>query len=140
MDLYASLSPVGWATAWCDGSSIHTDNIRAAGTGVVMVDTKGKCIAKTGRFIGDKSAFEAETDALVMVLETARRNHIKNLRVYTDSKALAQLWQKRREDPRLTRVRQVAKDLKQLEVYAIPRLHNQTANALAKQAAAGAYT
>jgi ribonuclease HI len=140
MDLYANLTPEGWATAWCDGSSSQTDNVRVAGTGVVVIDAKGKCVARTGRFIGHKTAFEAETSALVAALEIARRNNIKNMRIYTDSKALAQLWQKQREDPRLTQVRQGAKNLKQLEICAIPRLHNQTANALAKHAAAGGNT
>ncbi len=78
---------------------------------------------------------EAELAALATVLEAATGHHIDRLMVYTDSKALAQLWHERREDPRLVHIRQLTSSFKRIRIRAIPRLHNQAANALAKQAA-----
>jgi ribonuclease HI len=84
--------------------------------------------------VGCKTAFEAELTALTVVLEIALAHDIDRLRVHTDSKALVQLWQQHREDPRLAPVRALGARFAGLHLHAIPRLHNQVANALAKQA------
>lgn len=138
--LYASLAPNGWATAWCDGSSIKQQPVRAAGIGVIVMDASGVNIERISRFIGNRTAFAAEIMAVVAALEIAGHHNIEKLRVYTDNKALVQLWCTQREDPRLQSIRQAAEKLKHLEILAIPRLHNQIANALAKQAATGSET
>ena len=135
MSLYASLTPTGWANAWCDGSSIKHDNRLSAGIGAIIVDTTNRCVAQISRNIGNKSAFEAEIAALVATLEIARLKHLECIRVHSDNKALVQLWHERRNDPRMIPIRQIARDLKRLQIRPIPRRHNQVANALAKQAA-----
>ena len=134
MALYADLAPLGWANAWCDGSSSTQASGLHAGVGVVVLDASGTCIGETGRHVGGKTAFEAELTALMLVLEIALAHDIERLRVHTDSKALAQLWQEHREDPRLAPVRALGSRFRGLHIYAIPRLHNQVANALARQA------
>jgi len=134
MALYADLAPPGWANAWCDGSSSRQASGLHAGVGVVVLDASGTCIGETGRYVGDKTAFQAELTALMLVLEIALAHDIERLRVHTDSKALAQLWQEHRQDPRLAPVRALGSRFKGLHIDAIPRLHNQVANALAKQA------
>jgi len=134
MALYADLAPRGWANAWCDGSSSRQASELHAGIGAVVLDASGTCISETGRHVSGKTAFEAELMALTVVLEIALAHDIERLRVHTDSKALVQLWQQHRDDPRLAPVRALGPRFKGLHIHAIPRLHNQVANALAKQA------
>lgn len=134
MALYADLPPVGWANAWCDGSSTRQASELHAGVGAVLLDPSGKRISQISRYVGGKNAFDAEITALAAVLEDASTHHIEQLKVHTDSKALAQLWHEQREDPRLAALRLLASRFKRLQFRAVPRLHNQVANALAKQA------
>ncbi len=135
MAIYASLAPEGWTNAWCDGSSVKLGSTRSAGIGVILTNATGKRIARISRFVGDRSAFEAEVAALVAALETASAHNIERVRVNTDSKALAQLWQTRRRDPRLASLHRVASRFKGIQIRAIPRRHNQAAHALAQRAA-----
>lgn len=135
MAVYTRLTPDGWASAWCDGSSRKYDSKCHAGIGIILLDATGKRVTDISRYVGSKSAFDAELAALATVLEAATGHHIDRLMVYTDSKALAQLWHERREDPRLVPIRQLTSSFKRIRIRAIPRLHNQAANALAKQAA-----
>lgn len=135
MALYTRLTPEGWANAWCDGSSRKCNSTCHAGIGIILLDATGKRVTDISRYVGNKSAFDAEVAALVMALETAAGQHIDRLRVHTDSKALAQLWHERREDPRLVPIHQLTSSFKRIQIRAIPRLHNQAADALAKQAA-----
>lgn len=135
MALYAGLAPEGWVNAWCDGSSNRQASERHAGIGAVLVDATGRCISQISRYVGGKNAFESELTALAAVLEDALIHHIERLSVHSDCKALVQLWYEQREDPRLAPVRLLASRFKGLHISAIPRLHNQVANALAKRAA-----
>lgn len=135
MALYAAISPTGWANAWCDGSSVPHNNDRHAGVGVVIYSRHWYCIAQISRAIGNKTALEAEIQAIACALDTAMAYHITRIRVHTDNKALAQLWRANRNDARLTVIHELAVNFERLHIYAIPRLHNQTANRLAKQAA-----
>jgi ribonuclease HI len=137
MALYAGLAPEGWANAWCDGSSNRQASERHAGIAAVLLDAKGKCVSQISRYVDDKNAFEAELAALAAVLEDASTHHIERLSVHSDCKALVQLWYEQRDDPRLAPVRLLASRFKGLHISAIPRLHNQVANALAKRAASG---
>ena len=134
MALYADLAPRGWSNAWCDGSSRGRAAERHAGIGAVVLDASGACVSETAHYVGGKTAFEAELTALTVVLEIALAHDIERLRVHTDSRALVQLWQEHREDPRLAPVRALGSRFRGLHIYAIPRLHNQVANALARQA------
>ncbi len=134
MALYAGATPEGWANAWCDGSSSRQASERHAAVGVVLMDVGGKCISQTSRYVGGKSAFEAELTALKAAMDIALAHNIERLRVHTDSKALVQLWHERWDDPRLTDVRLLGARFRGLHIRAIPRLHNQVANALARRA------
>lgn len=135
MSLYAGLAPEGWASAWCDGSSIKRASTLRAGIGVVLMGPTGECIARISRYVGENSAFEAEVAALVAALETASEHHVERIRLHSDSRALVQLWQEKRKDRRLDPVHALVSRFKRIDIRAIPRLHNQAANALAKQAA-----
>ena len=105
-----------------------------AGIGAVVLDASGRCVSRMRRYVGRKTAFQAELNALTAVLEIALAHHIERLRVHSDSKALVQLWHEQRDDPRLEPVRLLSLRFQGLHIRAIPRLHNQVANALAKQA------
>ena len=54
--------------------------------------------------------------------------------VYTDNSAIAQLWREHRSDMRLAEIRKLSAELEKFSLHIIPRLHNQPADALAKQA------
>ena len=101
---------------------------------MLLLDASGTCISQTGRYVGAKTAFDAEVTALTAVLDLALAYNIERLRVHTDSKALVQLWHEQRDDPRLEAIRLRGVRFKALQFRAIPRLHNQVANALAKRA------
>jgi ribonuclease HI len=135
MALHGHLAPLGFANAWCDGSSIKHNTVRYAGIGVVLFDAHEVCVTQISRYIGGQSAFDAEIAALVAALQSAATNGIKRLRIHTDSKALGQLWHEKRDDARLAPIRSELDGIEQLQIRVIPRLHNQVANALAKQAA-----
>lgn len=134
MALYANLAPEGWASAWCDGSSTGRASERHAGIAAVLMDASGNCLSRFSRYVGNKNVFDAELAALAAVLEAAVTFNLEQLRVHTDSKALVQLWHEQRDDPRLAALRPLAAQFKGLQILAIPRLHNQVAHVLAKQA------
>jgi ribonuclease HI len=134
MALYADRAPAGGASAWCDGSSIKRDSTHHAGIGAILMDASGKVVAQLSLPAGDKTAFEAEVAALVAVMEMALEHNIEQLRIYTDSKALTQLWHEQRQDPRLAPIHPFAARFRRLHIRPIPRLHNQAANALARRA------
>jgi ribonuclease HI len=135
MSLYAETAPPGWVNAWCDGSSVTHNNERRAGVGVVIFSQHWDCIAQISRAEGNKTAFEAEIKAVAFTLDTAVAHNITRIRVHTDNKALAHLWRQHRRDARLAEIRKRAANFMKLQICAIPRLHNQAANRLAKQAA-----
>jgi ribonuclease HI len=132
--LYASTVPRGWACAWCDGSSVKMNAEHHAGIGGIVMDSDGTVIARISRPVGDLDAFAAEITALAAVISIAIENGQQRIRVYTDNHGLARLWQEKPDDKRLEKIRESGAKLERLSVFAIPRLHNQSANALAKQA------
>ena len=135
MALYAANAPAGWANAFCDGSSLSRNNERHAGIGVIVLSESGQRITQLFSYIGNKSAFEAEAQAVSVVLRAAVKLHLSRIRVHTDNKALVRLWREHRRDTRLDAIRAHVAQVEKLQLCAIPRLHNQAANNLAKQAA-----
>jgi len=131
--LHAHAAPGGWACGWTDGSFVPGDRPRA-GLGGLLLDGAGHLVARLSRRSDARSAFDAELAALTALLHTATRRGVRRLRVHTDCPALARLWHARRGDPRLDRVRTLAMALECFELRAIPRLHNHTANRLARRA------
>jgi ribonuclease HI len=136
MTLYASTVPQGWACAWCDGSSIKLDSQYQAGIGGILTDSNGSVIARISRAIGDHHAYEAELMAVTAIISTALEHQQQRLWVFTDNHGLAQLWQEHRDDNRLAEIRRLVSDLDRFALQALPRQHNQPANALAKMATA----
>jgi len=69
-------------------------------------------------------------------VQCATERQQKWLWLYTDNRGLLQLWDEHRGDNRLNELRRQAASLKRFILRAIPRLHNQPANAPARAAAA----
>lgn len=133
--LYASDVPPGWACAWCDGSSIKLDGQRRTGIGGILMDPGGMIIERFNRTIGEQDAFAAELAAVAAVIRVAVAQQQLRLRVYTDNFGLANLWREKRDDSRLAELRELSGKMERFSLHSIPRLHNQPANALARQAA-----
>jgi ribonuclease HI len=131
--LYARDSPRGWHTAWCDGA---TDASEAAGIGGLLLDTDGHEVGRWSRVITPRDPFATEIAALAAALEFATTHGVHRLRVYTDCVALVRLWHEHRADDRLGTVRARAARLERPQLRALPRLHNQPANRLARNALA----
>lgn len=132
--LYAATVPQGWACAWCDGSSLKLDSSYQAGIGGIVWDSAGKEISRPCEHIGTYQAFDAELAAVAAVIRSAIAHQQRQLWVFTDNHGLAQLWQEHREDSRLVEIRELTGKLDRFALQAIPRQHNQPANALAKAA------
>jgi ribonuclease HI len=120
--------------AWADGASFNTDGHRQAGIGGLLVDSDGTVIEHISRPIGEEDAFAAELAALIAVIQSATERQQKRLWLYTDNRGLVQLWNEHRGDKRLNELRRQAASLERIALRAIPRLHNQPANALARAA------
>lgn len=133
--LYASATPRGAFTAWSDGSSRQG---QAAGIGGLLMDPEGRMVAHLSQPLQGLDAFAAEVAALEAVMRAAADRGAGRLRVYTDCVALLLLWLEKRADPRLEQVRKQAHRFRRFELRALPRLHNQPANRLARQALASA--
>jgi ribonuclease HI len=134
MTLYAATVPQGWACAWCDGSSIKLDAHYQAGIGGIVMDSNGSVIMRISRAIGDHHAYEAELAAVAAVISSSLEHQLRRLWVFTDNHGLALLWQEHRDDKRLAEIRHLVSGLECFALQALPRHHNQPANALAKKA------
>lgn len=134
MALYASRVPRGWACAWCDGSSSKLASHYQAGIGGILWDSKSDVIAHFSRAIGEYRAYEAELAAVAATISTALAQQQRRLWVFTDNHGLAQLWREHRNDTRLAEIRRLVSELERFALQALPRQHNQAANALAKKA------
>lgn len=77
---------------------------------------------------------DAEIAALAAVIRSAIEHGQLRLSVYCDSHGLVQLWNEHREDARLADLRRLRAGLERFALRAIPRLHNQPADALARKA------
>ncbi|WAK02095.1 reverse transcriptase-like protein [Methylobacter sp. YRD-M1] len=67
-------------------------------------------------------------------MQCAIKRQRKWLWLYTDNRGLVQLWNEHRGDNRLSDLRRQAASLERFILRALPRLHNQPANALARAA------
>ncbi len=132
--VYARATPRDAFTAWCDGSCRQGE----AGIGGLLMDPEGRITARLCQPMRGLDAFGAEIAALEAMMRAAPEHGAVRLRVYTDCIALLLLWLEKRADPRLGQVRQLARRFRRFELRALPRLHNQSANRLARQALAAA--
>ena len=131
--IYADATPAGWHSAWCDGSIAA--GMPATGLGGLLMDAAGRIVAEITRRAPSLTPFEAEIAALVAILQAARAQGARRLRVYSDCVAAVRLWQRSRDDARLAALAALARDFRRLEICALPRLHNQPAHRLAKSGA-----
>ena len=107
--IYAHTLPEKWFTGWCDGSKMETRLGDIAGIAGIITDRNGEIVARVVRSERGIDPFEAEIAALEALLETALEHGVEQIRAHTDCPALIQLWKQRRDDPRLTRIRSLAK-------------------------------
>lgn len=128
--LYAHAAPPGAFTAWSDGAS----RLGKAGIGGLLMDPEYRTVAHLAEPRPGLDAFAAEIAALEAVMRAAAERGAGRLRVYTDCVALLLLWLEKRADPRLAEVRERARRFRRFELRALPRLHNQPANRLAREA------
>lgn len=76
----------GWHTAWCDGGS--RGNPGPSGYGAVIQDSKGATVARLSQFLGVHTNNYAEYQGMLAVLEWARAQGIRRLRVFSDSELM----------------------------------------------------
>jgi len=132
--VYAAVLPKGWSCGWADGASFTSDGHRQAGIGGLLMDSNATVIERISRAIGEADAFAAELAALIAVIQCATERQQKRLWLYTDNLGLVQLWNEHRDDNRLNELHRHTASLERFSLRAIPRLHNQPANALARAA------
>ena len=131
-------APEGTYTAWCDGGS--RGNPGPAGFGAIVQDPQGQTAARLSRFLGVHTNNYAEYQGLLAVLEWALANHVRRLKVVSDSElmvkqmkgqykvaspALRPLW----EEAKLR-----ARQLDQFEIQHTLRGGNKEADRLANEA------
>jgi ribonuclease HI len=127
-----------WYTAHCDGGS--RGNPGPAGYGAVIENPDGKVVAKLSEFLGRQTNNFAEYKGLLAVLNWARQNGARQLRVVSDSElmvkqmkgqykvsspALRPLWEE---------ARRLSRELERFEVRHTLRAGNQEADQLANEA------
>jgi ribonuclease HI len=136
--LYRAAVPAGWQCGWCDATVTRDGSLRYAGVGAVILNDRGREVARLSEPIAECEPFEAEIAALEAALQAAAGHggRARRIRVYTDCGALVSLWLQRRRDPRLSTVRLMASRLRRFELRHVPRRHNQIAHRLARKAAA----
>ncbi len=137
--VYRQAAPRRWLYGWCDASVARDGSERRAGVGGIILDDRGKTVARICQRIAERDPFEAEIAALEAMLKAAaaQRDDALRIRVHTDCDALVSLWLQSRGDPRLQVVRALARSLRRFELYSVPRRHNQTAHRLARDGALG---
>lgn len=135
--VYAALSPAGWCCGWSDGAVFTLHTHRQAGIGGLLMDGTGAVIARISERIGEADAFSAELAATTAIIDLAIARQQLWLWLFCDNSGLVRLWCEQRNDPRLEPLRQRVEKLDKFALRAIPRLHNQPANALARMAVKG---
>ncbi|MDI6784801.1 MAG: ribonuclease HI family protein [bacterium] len=121
-----------------DGAS--RGNPGDAGIGVLMVDGKGKEIARIAKYIGETTNNVAEYTALIEGLKEALRFGIKEVSVISDSELLVrQISEKYKvKQPHLKelyqQVKQLTHQFKKTTIKHVPREENQDADNLANEA------
>lgn len=128
--------PGMWAL-YVDGAS--RGNPGPAGAGAVLFDSKGDKRAEESRYLGETTNNVAEYQALLLGLELARNQGVKNLHIFADSQLVVQqikgAYQVKK--PHLLPFwRQALQELQKFDMYAISHLDrsfNHEADRLARQ-------
>lgn len=132
--IYARDVPLETYSGWCDASLKQTPGETIAAISGLLISPSGRLIHWLSRRAEEDDAVRAEAMAVSEVMRAAIENGVERLRVHNDCAALIQLWLEQRDDPRLEILRRLAGRLHRFELHAIPRLHNQPADRLAKRA------
>jgi ribonuclease HI len=134
--LYCSRAPAGWLCAWSDATVARAGATRRAAVGGVLLDNRGRELARICEPIAECEPFEAEIAASQAVLQAAAAHgaRAQRIRVHTDCAALVSLWLRHRRDPRLSGLGALASRLRRFELRRVPRRHNQLAHRLAREA------
>jgi len=137
--LYLGAAPPGWLCGWCDAAVLRDVADRCAAVGGVLLDDRGRELARLSEPVAERQAFEAEIAAAQAILQSAAKRgaHTQRIRVHTDCGALVSLWLRRRRDPRLAALRALAARLRRFELRRVPRRHNRIADRLAREALRG---
>jgi len=125
-------------TAHVDGGA--RGNPGPAGYGVVIQDASGHPVAELSEYLGHQTNNYAEYQGLIAALRYAGENHIKALRVVSDSELMVRqmkgIYKVRHPELRklYDQAQQLSRRLEHFEIRHALREHNQTADRLANQA------
>ena len=127
-----------WYTAHCDGGS--RGNPGPSGYGAVVEDSQGRVVAELSEFLGIQTNNFAEYRGLLGVLQWARENQVKRLRVVSDSELMVKQMQGKYKvaspilRPLFEDARRMARSLERFEMSHTLRGGNKTADRLANEA------
>lgn len=138
-NLFSALKPAPPAhTAHVDGGA--RGNPGPAGYGVSIQDASGNPVAELSDYLGHRTNNYAEYKGLIAALRYATENHIKTLKVISDSELMVRQMKGiyKVRHPELRKLHEEAQQLvRQLEHFEIRhalREHNQIADRLANDA------
>jgi ribonuclease HI len=140
-NLFDTLDPSaqqGWFTAHCDGGS--RGNPGPSGYGAVVEDANGRVAARLSQFLGIQTNNFAEYSGLLAVLQWAKENGAKRLRVVSDSELMVKQMKGQYKvaspvlRPLYEQARRLALRLEKFEMRHTLRGGNQEADRLANEA------
>ena len=117
----------------CSGNPGHS------GIGIVLCDENGGIIKKYFKYIGETTNNVAEYMAFIFALQESLFNHVRDLKVYSDSELLVRQINKiyRVKNPQLFILYQICENLKKhfthFEIEHIEREKNSEADRLARK-------
>jgi ribonuclease HI len=125
-------------TAHVDGGA--RGNPGPAGYGVAIQDASGHPVAELSEYLGHQTNNHAEYQGLLAALRFATENHIKSLKVISDSELMVRqmkgIYKVRHPELRklYEQAQQLVRRLEHFEIRHALREHNQTADRLANEA------
>jgi len=121
-----------------DGAS--SGNPGRSGAGIIARDKDGDVIFTRSIFLGEMTNNMAEYEALLIALNEAVQNSVKNVTVYTDSQLVANQVNGLYKIRNMTlfqyvkKIRQTMSNFNHFAIHYIPREQNREADKLAKDA------
>jgi ribonuclease HI len=134
----ASKSAPAAHTAHVDGGA--RGNPGPAGYGVAITDASGQPVAELSEYLGHHTNNYAEYQGLLAALRYAAENHIKALKVISDSELMVRqmkgIYKVRHPELRklYDEAQQLVRRLEHFEIRHALREHNRTADRLANEA------
>ena len=121
-----------------DGAS--SGNPGKSGAGIVARDKDGNIVLSRSIFLGEMTNNMAEYEALLIALNDAARNSVKEVTVYTDSQLVANQINGLYKIKNTTlfqyvkKIKQTVSNFDHFAIHYIPREQNREADKLAKDA------